>query len=256
MTEREDDYDTGYDDATEASEEFAAATLAGITTYGVEETKRKLLGQEEDAPPLPLPAQQEQQQPKDPMERPPLFNSPVKVTRKMAEVGQKILEEKVEGKMAVDRAKLVTRIKRYYEYFPELARSGIKPQKFEKAKMALLEEELIRCQATLNNTNTMEAVRHCDIFFNYAMEKALVTMNVPVQGLTVEAKKSQEIVEQELKEFAIKYERFFSMGPEFRYMVKLVQRVSLVLERNRHGSFPEQMSQAAYEQMSNKYEDL
>jgi hypothetical protein len=138
----------------------------------------------------------------------------------------------------VEKAKYIKMIKRYYEYFPvladELERPSCSPT-FD-TDIESLKEEVKRCQDFLNGQNTLVTVEKIDVFLAWAAELALINIfKQPAHGLAAEAKRSQDIVQQELKELAIIYEDWICAGPHLRYFSKCASRLEVVLNRNKRG---------------------
>jgi len=151
-----------------------------------------------------------------------------------------------------EKENLLNKICQYYEYFPEL----IVPNKRinGNSKIAAIELELKRCDRILRTSGCMDNVIKFDRFLGWGTEMALLWQKVPVQGLFEETKNTTDMVMQELKEFAIKYEYFFSSGPEWRYFLKWLTRVQTVIDRNTGKN--SSMHQPVQVDISEKYSDL
>lgn len=157
----------------------------------------------------------------------------------------------------VDRkATLLANINAYYNYFPALEKTN--PRKggwTHRCSIEDLQAEVERCKCTLNSMNAYNTCCKLDIGFNLVIEHALVNiMGIPVHGLAKEAKESQAILEQELLELSIKYESFFSMSPETRYLIKSMQRIYMLMDRNYN--ITQKRRDDQYRDAENKYGDL
>jgi hypothetical protein len=158
----------------------------------------------------------------------------------------------------LEKVDIFRKIQKYYEYFPE----KVKPNKRlnVNSKLNTRQSELLRCESVMQTDGALDNVKTIDILFNYIIEQGLIQTGLPAQGLAKEAKESQEVVMQELKEMSIKYDWFFGSGPEWRYLMKLITRIYIVLSRksfigglpnfdvNKHEPIPHDLS--------NKYENL
>jgi len=166
-------------------------------------------------------------------------------------------ESDAEGEL---KAKLLNKLKKYYEYFPQLRESAEETFTIEHS-LAAIKAELTRCQDDLASESTFDNVKRADIFSNHLAEQVLLYFKVPVWGLGKEAEESQMIVWPELKEFAIKYSDFFSSGPGFRYFIKFLGRIQIVIQKNNLGKYtqpsfvrtPEEMSEDAQKKFDEKY---
>ncbi len=251
-------------------EELAQTAMGGMSTHGVQATKERLerealgLPEEEDVPDFGGEP--------DPNDFVPASKSsvaedchwspqPIKVTRKMATEGRKGIQEKLEGVTADAKAKVLGRIEKYYQYFKELEPKGGKKKRVSlKDSMEVLLIEENRCKNELSQANVLSSVKALDLFFEgFVLENGLKFMGLPVHGLAAEAKKSQHVMEQELKEFAIKYSDLFSAGPEWRYCVKILQRIEWVMRRNGkmvNAPLADFMDTQTEEEMRERYSDL
>jgi len=142
-------------------------------------------------------------------------------------------KQKEEQQEIEDREKedIYEKITKYYEYFP----SKIKPKKgiTINSKVSTLQAELRRCQNSLRSQGCLDNIKKADIMFCWLTERILVSQfDQKVHGLAAEAEKSQHLMEDILKELAIKHESWFSTGPEWRYFVFFMTRIQTVLERN------------------------
>jgi len=136
--------------------------------------------------------------------------------------------EEEEGDELLDREELLRKIQLYYSYFPSLKTA----RKFTvQSKMGVLESELRRCQTGIKSDAALENVKRFDIILATVAEVFLGAY-YPVRGLKEEAERTQDIFENEYKELAIEYEYLFSCGPEFRYLMKFVQRILKVIKVN------------------------
>lgn len=130
---------------------------------------------------------------------------------------------------ASDRAKTdkIHRLNKYYQYFPEL-KSGQHRSPFGLNEKEL-DDELARCQLSLDTEDCLDTVKKLDILSMWITEIGLNNLGYPIRGLVPEAKATQHIVEKELKELSIKYNDWIQTGPEFRYMMKCVNRITNVI---------------------------
>ena len=161
-----------------------------------------------------------------------------KVTQKMAEQGRKVVAEKLANETQAEKEQILAKIFKYYLYFPKLKENSFKKNLSVKDDIKKLRDELIRCARELSQQNSLETIQHLDIFFKYFLEILLVRVfKIPAQTLTVEAKESQMIFDQELKEFSIKYGDRLATGPELRYLLKTIQMVTMVVNRNKAMGF-------------------
>ncbi len=247
-------------------EELAATAMGGMSTHGIQATKDRMereelgLGPEEEEeenfggqpPPPPPPENFADQYDWKP--------SPIKVTKRMASEGRKGVQEKLEGVTSDAKAKILGRIEKYYQYFKELEPKGKKKRLTIKDSIEVLLIEERRCKNELSQANVLNSVKALDLFFEgFVLENGLKYMGLPVHGLAAEAKKSQHVMEQELKEFAIKYSDLFSAGPEWRYTVKLLQRIEWVMRRNGkmiNAPMADFMDTQTEEEMRQRYSDL
>lgn len=243
-------------------EELAQTAMGGMSTHGVQATKdrmeREALGISDDIPdyetePVDI-------GPPEKEELPHWSPEPIKITRKMATEGRRGIQEKLEGVTADAKAKVLGRIEKYYQYFKELEPKGKKKKLSLKDSMDVLLIEERRCKNELSQANVLNSVKALDLFFEgFVLENGLKFMGLPVHGLAAEAKKSQHVMEQELKEFAIKYSDLFSAGPEWRYTVKLLQRIEWVMRRNGKlvsSQMADFMDAGTAEELSQRYSDL
>jgi len=148
---------------------------------------------------------------------------------KALEANAKQLKEDQEDAKKQD---LLNKIGKYYELFPDKIQQNKKIT--AQCKLSVVEAELERCQRVLKSSACMDNVRKADIFLNAFVENICTHyFYVPIYGLAAEAKASQLVVEEELKELSIKYEWWFAAGPEWRYMMKFLSRIQAVLEENK-----------------------
>jgi hypothetical protein len=192
----------------------------------------------------------------------PLFKEKVKVTPAIAERGRKAIEEKLDSERALERQAIVNRILKYYEFFPNIKEGAPKKGKItvnDTMKLLIAEEE--RCKRELNSSNAYETIKKMDIFANSIAELICGIFGYNASRLGAISKETQHIVEQELKEFTIKYGDMFSVGPEWRYAIKSLQRIASVIEMNRVGHAnpvrgEDELDPAATELLNKKYQNL
>lgn len=207
------------------------ASIASISSQAIKENKRRKKQQNNEpdkrySTPQPNP------------DNPELLARAAKAMNETIEMAKKADPKfKDETPEAVQKQKLLNRINRYYEYFPFLKEDS--PKKFIlRDSLEALQEECKRCEAQLQNSQTLENIKSLDILFNDTIEHIAISMGTPAHGLVYEAKKSRMIVDQELKELSIKYESWLSTGPELRYLIKTYTRFKNVVNRNRGASGP------------------
>lgn len=147
---------------------------------------------------------------------------------------------------------LMSKIGKYYEYFP----NQITPNKKINinCKIPALQAELERCARILTAEGCLENVKKTDLVLAALTQIGLMKFGIPAQGLREEAKNTQEMVMQELKEFSIKYEYWFSAGPEWRYMMKVLTRIQVVIEKN--WGYVSALNTEVPEQTKQKYNNL
>jgi hypothetical protein len=147
---------------------------------------------------------------------------------------------------------LMSKIGKYYEYFP----NQITPNKKINinCKIPALQAELERCARILTAEGCLENVKKVDIALAALTQVGLMKFGIPAQGLREEAKNTQDLVMQELKEFSIKYEYWFSAGPEWRYMMKVLTRIQVVIEKN--WGYVSALNTEVPEQTKQKYNNL
>lgn len=241
-------------------EELAQTAMGGMSTHGVQATKERM---EREAMGITDEPDFDTSEPPPPPEEDPFpawEPEPIKITKSMAKEGRKSVQEKLENVTSDAKAKVLGRIEKYYQYFKELEPKGKKKRPSMKDSMEVLLIEERRCKTELSQANVLSSVKALDLFFEgFVLENGLKFMGLPVHGLAAEAKKSQHVMEQELKEFAIKYSDLFSAGPEWRYTVKLLQRIEWVMRRNGKlmtAPMADFMNQETEEEMREKYSDL
>lgn len=156
---------------------------------------------------------------------------------------------------------LLQKINMYYKFYEELEATNERRGKWSlKTSVKDLQDEIARCERSLAMDRAFSTMKHMDFFLNFIVETlAIKAFSVPCHGLAAESKKSQALVEEELKELSIKYHEWLDMGPETRYFFKFAQRVGVVLERNRNmmvrGQAPMNSTQEE-KGLHNKYDDL
>ncbi len=131
---------------------------------------------------------------------------------------------------------LLQKINMYYKFYQELEDTNERRGKWSlKTNTKDLQDEIARCERHLAMDRSFNTMKNLDFGLNFFVETiAIKAFSVPCHGLAAEAKKSQMLVEEELKELSIKYHEYLDMGPEVRYFFKFAQRLGLVLDRNRH----------------------
>lgn len=156
---------------------------------------------------------------------------------------------------------LLQKINMYYRFYEDLEATNERRGKWSlKTSTKDLQDEIARCERSLAMDRAFNTMKQMDVFLNYFVETlAIKAFSVPCHGLAAESKKSQMLVEEELKELSIKYHEWLDMGPETRYLFKFAQRVGMVLDRNRNmmvrGQSPMNSTQEE-KGLHNKYEDL
>lgn len=158
---------------------------------------------------------------------------------------------------ASDRAKTekIHRLNKYYQYFPDL-KSAHHRSPFGLNEKEL-DDELRRCQICLDTEDCLDTVKKLDILSMWITEIGLNNLGYPVHGLVPEAKATQHIVEKELKELSIKYNDWIQTGPEFRYMMKCVNRITNVIAGLPPPQFMRQPTMYNYEKgKDEKYNSL
>lgn len=161
------------------------------------------------------------------------------------------------------KEKLLKKINMYYSFYSELEESNTRKGKWSLGTPVKdLEDELQRCEKKLQLERAYGTMCTVDTLFNYFVEGVCIKgFGVPVHGLAAEAKNSREVVEDELKELSIKYCDYLETGPELRYLMKMAQRVNLVLSRNtammqrKAGPSEDYQSETQYK-VNDKYSDL
>lgn len=222
----------------------------GVSVDGVEASKRVLSGENDEGNEMPHPRPAEPTAPSFPRED-------FKVTARMAEQGRKMVQEKLQGAETAKKVQLYNEIVNYYTYFPHIKEGAIRKKITPESPLTVLLEERLRIERELNTGNVLETVRQMDIFAHYGMEIVLTNIfNLPVQGLQVEARLTQQMMDQELKEFAVKYAHWFSSGPEWRYTQKILQRIFLIVRRNQSMGHPNMPTGDISENAQNKYSHL
>jgi hypothetical protein len=155
---------------------------------------------------------------------------------------------------------LLKKIQMYYHHYPQLRETNERRGKWSaKTSFKDLQDEVNRCDSQLSLDRSYLTMCSIDLFNNYLAEIVLRQgFGVPAHGLAAEAKKSQMVVEDELKELSIKYHDWLETGPEVRYMIKFANRVSRVIERNheiiKHGAPLEPAEEDV--NFQNKYGDM
>jgi hypothetical protein len=250
-----DEYETDSEEGQEESghiNEIRDAAMFGITRSGVEATKHLLSGDNDEGND---PEQQAVHRP------PPVqFSKPenFKVSARVVEQGRKVMHDKLNEQEMNKKVKLYNEILAYYEHFPHIKEKAVRKKiNVETTSLAILLEERLRIERELNTGNVLETVKKLDVMTHYMMEPLLINFfNIPAQGLHQEAARSQAIMEQELKEFSVKYAHWFSSGPEWRYAMKFLQRTYLVIRRNQTMQNPNMPTEDISEKAQNKYKDL
>jgi len=214
-------------------------------------------------PPQPPETQQErlERKIKEPAIKKP--SSPIKLPAHVVEKGRKMVQDKIEEDQLLEKQRLANRIDKYYRLFPNLKEGAPKKGKISvNDSLKLLQNEDTRCEKELNNSNAYESIKKADVLASYLIEKIACMFGQNAGRYTVVAKESQHVVEQELKEFTIKYGDMFSMGPEWRYIWKKLQIMMTVIETNNRlqgmnsmGS-GETVDPATAELLNKKYADL
>lgn len=150
------------------------------------------------------------------------------------------------------RPKLINSINSYYNLFPDLKNTS-KLIINEKTSNKVLEDEVARCQEMLKVMNAFESCKRLDLLLNKIVGiVGSQYFGLPLQGLGIHAEETQSMVLEELKELSIKYQDFFCLSPESRYLMKFVQRVVAVMQL----SESESQSSVDYDEISKKYQDL
>jgi len=227
-----------------AGNEMLNAANFGLTTHAIAETKRRgNEGEEYDGGPPPSSAPQPIPAPKttptiqEKIQQPlikPANKETFHVTAKMAEQGRKVMTEKLANEETYRKQKIVERIDQYYEYWPELKETAPKKGKFSTADSEkVLNLELERCMRNKNRRKTLDKVKKVDLMFNWGIEKIVGAFGVDARGLGYEAKLSQHMIEEELKELAMEYGDTFNTSVEFDYAMFTFQRLLGVIERNK-----------------------
>ena len=180
--------------------------------------------------------------------------SPVKLPAHAVEKGRKMVQDKLEEEQLLQRASLADKIQKFYKFFPHIKENAPKKGKISSADtLKLLQQEYLRCERELNNSNTYENMKRVDNIASYLMEKVACMFGQPAHMYTVVAKESQHIVDQELKEFSIKYGDIVSMGPEMRYFLKKMQIMATLIDNNKRGmAAATQPVDPAQEELRNK----
>lgn len=230
-------------------DELASAALHGVSTDGVQATVDYMNGDNDDD-------NNEQQQQLPPQ------REQFKVTAKVAAQGRQIMMDKLEEEDMMKKQALLTKISQYHNAFPFLKESCPIKKPSTKQSLKWLIEEVSRCKSELDNKNAYETIKHLDIILNWAVEKTSINwFGIPAQGLSKVAKESQELVEQELRELSVKYADRLATGPEYRYGMKFLSRLSAVIDANKnmHGfgnAQEEDMSPDQQKEMNDKYKDM
>ena len=161
----------------------------------------------------------------------PKNKEPKEWTAGMRVAGKRIMEEAWKSKDAKEtettKKSLLRKINLYYKYFPHL--QGKK--KFTvKSAIPVLEDEIDRCAEEVATGDILQNVKDADLLFATGLEVALVRFfNVNARGLRKHSEECQELIEKELREFAVKYNSFFTTGPEWRYMMHYIRRLYFVI---------------------------
>lgn len=270
-----DDYESGSDeelvDIDSPEGAIGTALNFGLSTDAI--AARRLLEEQGDddedggddiyGPPPPPETQQErlERKIKEPAIKKP--SSPIKLPAHVVEKGRKMVQDKIEEDQLLEKQRLANRIDKYYRLFPNLKEGAPKKGKISvNDSLKLLQNEDTRCEKELNNSNAYESIKKADVLASYLIEKIACMFGQNAGRYTVVAKESQHVVEQELKEFTIKYGDMFSMGPEWRYIWKKLQIMMTVIETNNRlqgmnsmGS-GETVDPATAELLNKKYADL
>ncbi len=177
------------------------------------------------------------------------------------EAFEKGYEQALSEEELATKTNLLQQIKMYYRYYENLEATNERRSKWSlKTSIKDLQDEVTRCQDTLKMDRAYHTMGQLDVFFNYFIETVgIKAFGVPCHGLAAEAKQSQFIVEEEIKELSIKYHEYLDMGPETRYLLRVAQRFNTVLERNRSMMARGMSPVNAAEQESNlqnKYSEL
>jgi len=240
----------------------------GLSTHAIAETNRRERGGEEydgatahygpsSAPPPSQPKTLQQK-----IQEPLLKTAPFKVTAKIAEQGRKAITEKLATEETYKKQILVDKINKYYELWPELKEDAPKKGKFSTSdSMKILELELGRCIRTKGRRKTLEKVKKADLLFSWGLEKIVGAFGVDARGLAYEAKRSQDMIEEELKELAMEYGDWFNTSIEFDYTMIKLQMLFAVIERNKAYALKGIMAEGTLdpeqqEALHKKYNDL
>ncbi len=132
------------------------------------------------------------------------------------------------------RMKHLNTIAMYHQFFPKLAASCPRRTKFSlKTPLRELEDEINRCKSVLKQDRAIDTVEKLDTFLDYGMEQmAIHGFGIRAQGLAAKGQASRAVVEEELKELAIKYSDKLDMSVEWRYLMKKLQLFGMVIEEN------------------------
>jgi hypothetical protein len=261
----EEDYDDDSEGDIDLDDPETAINTAlnfGLSTDAIAARRiQEEMGEQEDiyGPPPPPPETQQERLERKIREPAIKKGSPVKLPAHAVEKGRKMVQDKLEEDQLLERASLADKIQKYYKFFPHIKENAPKKGKISSADtLKLLQQEFIRCERELNNSNTYESIKKADVIFSYMAEKVFCMFGQNAGMYTVVAKESQHVVEQELKEFSIKYGDMFSMGPEWRYMFKKLQIMMTVIENNNRGmaGATEQVDPAQEALLKNKYANL
>lgn len=243
---------------------IGAALNFGLSTDAIA-ARRELEqeGDEEFVPPPPPPETQQERLERKIREPAIKKGSPVKLPAHVVEKGRKMVQDKIEEDQLLEKSQLASKIEKFYKFFPQIKEGAPKKGKISaNDSLKLLQAEYARCEKELNNSNTFESVKKADILASYLIEKIACMFGQNAGRYTVVAKESQHLVEQELKEFTIKYGDMFSMRPEWRYVWKKMQMMMTVIETNNRlqgmsaAGMGEDVDPASAELLNKKYADL
>lgn len=156
-----------------------------------------------------------------------------------------------------EKKKALKKIEMLYSFYTHLKDSNTRRGKWSmKCSQRDLDEELLRCDHELEIARALDFVQKLDLGLNFAAEKILVNgFDIPVNGLAFEAKRSQDMMEEELKDLAIKYHDRLKAGPEVRYLVKFALRINMVLEANKAFIASSQPKGQSDRDLDDKYAD-
>lgn len=244
---------------------IGAALNFGLSTDAVAARRAMEEGGEDEEEdiysPAPPPPETQQERLERKIKEPTIKKgSPVKLPAHVVEKGRKMVQDKLEEDQLLEKSQLANKIFQFYKFFPQIKEGAPKRGKISaNDSLKLLQQEYIRCEKELNNSNTFESIKKADILFSYLLENMACMFGQPASMYTVASKESQNIVDQELKEFTIKYGDMFSMGPEMRYIWKKMQMMMTIIEQNRKNmsmSMEHEVDPAQQELKNKRYANL